>query len=100
MKCQSSRDPDKGNHRAFNAKRLNASEAEPSPPAGPVVRRCSCGALACYGWGNGEAVWYCRACVPDAFWDNKRRAEGEAVAAAPRRAGPTRSRPKQGSLDL
>ena len=104
MTGQFRRDPTKGNHRAFNAKRLNASEAEPVPLAGPVVRRCACGALACYGWGLGETVWYCAACVPAGFWDNKRRAEGEAIAPAPRPAGPTRSRrvphPKQGSLEL
>lgn len=82
---------------AFNAKRLNASKSPTSPSAEPLERRCACGALACFGWGLGEAIWYCGRCVPEAFWDNKRRAEGEAVAAAPRPAGPPA---RQGSLKL
>ena len=97
MTGQPPRDPGNGDHGAFNAKRLNASDAATSPSAEPKVRRCGCGALACYGRGVGEPVWYCRACVPEAFWNKKRRAEGEAVAAATRPAGPP---PKQGSLDL
>ena len=94
MTGQPPRDPGGRNHGAFNAKRLNASKSPASPPAKPLVRRCACGALACFGW---LAAWYCAACVPAAFWDNKRRAEGEAVATAPRRDGPPE---KQGSLDL
>lgn len=93
-------DPGKDDCGAFDAKHLNASEAAASPPDEPVVRRCACGALACYGQGLGETVWYCADCVPDEFWDHKRRAESEAVVAAPRPAVPARSRPKQGSLKL
>lgn len=97
MTGQPPRDPGERNHWAFNAKRLNASKSPTSPPAEPVVRRCACGALACFGWGLGKTVWYCAGCVPPAFWDHKRRAEGEAVAAAPRPEGPPA---KQGSLKL
>ena len=95
MTGQPPRDPGERSQRAFNGKRLNASKSAPSPPAGPVMRRCACGALACYGWGRGDPVWYCAACVPEGFWEHKRRAEGGAVDAAPRPEGPP---PKQGRL--
>lgn len=97
MTGQPPRDPGDRRQRAFNGKRLNASKAASSPPAAAVVRRCGCGALACYGRGRADPVWYCAGCVPAVFWDHKRRAEGEAVAAAARPAGPPA---KQGSLKL